>query len=271
MLFLPDTPMQARFLSNEEKVALLEHIKSNQTGVEGRRFIPKQLMEALSDFQIWALFLLIVLSGSGGGVVTAYSATLVKSFGYTPRRSALLLIGTGPVTLSTTLIGGLGVRYYGQRWAWIVLITIPALIGSCFMAWPVGDKKSSALAGIYLVDAYISLTPIVYQWMVSNVAGHTKRAYAAAMLQAGFAVGNIIGPQTFRAKDAPKYEPAKICIVVFLSVLICLTASLALYYRICNTRRDRRSTVGAAVEDISDVKAYAGLTDKKNSDFRYVY
>ena len=263
--------MQARFLSNEEKVALLEHVKSNQTGVEGRRFIPRQLVEAISDFQIWTLFVIIILNGSGSGVITAYSATLIKSFGYSPKQSALLLMGTGPVTLSTTLIGGLGSRYFGQRWLWIILITIPSIIGSVFMAWPVGNKQHSALAGVFLVGGYISSTPIVFQWTVSNVAGHTKRAYASAMLQVAFAVGNIIGPQTFQAKDAPQYQPAKICVVVFLSIMICLVATLAYYYRICNRARNRRSGNEAEEKDISDVKAYAGLTDKQNVDFRYTY
>ncbi|KAI9696882.1 MAG: hypothetical protein M1820_007957 [Bogoriella megaspora] len=271
LLFLPDTPMQAWFLSNEEKVALLEHIKTNQTGVEGRRFIPKQIGEAMCDFQIWAVFIIMVLNGSGGGVITAYSATLVKSFGYTAKQSALLLMGNGPVVLSTTLIGGIGSRYFGQRWAWIILVTIPAIIGSCLMAWPVGNKQHSALAGVFLVNAYISLTPILYQWTVSNVAGHTKRSFASAMIQAAFAVGNIIGPQTFQAKDAPDYQPAKVSMVVFLSVMICLVATLALYYRNCNRTRNQRSTTSDAAEDISDAKAYSGLTDKENVDFRYTY
>ena len=271
LLFLPDTPMQASFLSNEEKVALLEHVKSNQTGIEGRRFIPRQFKEALFDFQIWTIFVIVILDGSGGGVITAYSATLIKSFGYSAKQSALLLMGTGPVTLSTTLIGGFGSRYFGQRWAWIILITIPAIIGSCLMAWPVTNKQHSALAGVFLVDAYISLTPIVYQWTVSNVAGHTKRAYASAMLQAAFAIGNIIGPQTFQAKDAPKYQPAKICMVVFLSILICLVAVLALYYLIRNSIRSVIVGAEGKKEGISNAKAYAGLTDKENIDFRYTY
>ncbi|KAI9659347.1 MAG: hypothetical protein M1821_001605 [Bathelium mastoideum] len=271
LMFLPDTPMQARFLSNEEKVALLKHIKVNQTGVEGKRFILSQFTEALRDFQIWALFIITILNGSGGGVITAYSATLIKSFGYSAKRSALLLMGTGPVTLSTTLIGGFGSRYFGRRWMWIIVVTIPAIIGSCLMAWPIGNKQHTALAGVFLVNAFISLTPVVYQWTMSNVAGHTKRAYASAMLQAAFAIGNIIGPQTFRAKDAPGYQPAKICTVVFLSLLVCLVAVLAFYYLVHNNIRNRRFTVREEVEDIPDEKAYAGLTDKENLDFRYTY
>jgi MFS family permease len=65
--FLPDTPMQARFLTDEEKVALLEHVKVNQTGIENRRFIPRQVLEAITDVQLWALVLILLLvSGPAG-------------------------------------------------------------------------------------------------------------------------------------------------------------------------------------------------------------
>jgi MFS family permease len=56
MLFiLADTPMSAKFLSEAEKVALLNHIVINQTGIENRHFKRQHLKEALLDFQMWVL------------------------------------------------------------------------------------------------------------------------------------------------------------------------------------------------------------------------
>lgn len=49
VFFVPDTPMSARFLTNDEKVVLLEHIKVNQTGIKNRHFHPRQLIEGLLD------------------------------------------------------------------------------------------------------------------------------------------------------------------------------------------------------------------------------
>ena len=66
---VPNTPMSAWFLSDEEKVAILEHVKPNQTGIENRRFQPKQLIEALLDFQVWSVFFIVVLQSVGGGVM----------------------------------------------------------------------------------------------------------------------------------------------------------------------------------------------------------
>ena len=43
---LPDTPMEASWLKDSEKVALLKHISVNQTGVEQRKFRWAEIWEA---------------------------------------------------------------------------------------------------------------------------------------------------------------------------------------------------------------------------------
>ena len=48
----------------------------------------------------------------------------------------------------------------------------------------------------------------------SNIAGYTKKQVTAAVLFTGYCVGNIIGPQTFIAKEAPHYHSAYIAILV---------------------------------------------------------
>lgn len=266
---VPDTPMQAWFLTDEAKVALLEHVKSNQTGIENKRFLPSQILEAVLDPQMWGLSLVMLLQGTGGGVITTYSATIIKSYGYTSRRSALLNMGSGVVTLVSTLICGYGARYAGNRWFFIILMTIPTIIGAALMAWLPKSQKSGALAGVYLVNTFVGSTPIIYQWLTANMAGHTKRAFASAVLNGAFAIGNIIGPQTFQARDAPGYQPAKITMVALQSAVIVVCTALFLYYKIENKRRNQKGTTDGA--DIDDAKAYSGLTDKQNLGLRYEY
>lgn len=59
--FMPDTPMKARWLTDAEKVALLKHVSVNQTGIESRKFRPRQILEALGDPQMYLLTLSVVL------------------------------------------------------------------------------------------------------------------------------------------------------------------------------------------------------------------
>jgi MFS transporter len=61
MIFLPDTPMKARWLSDSEKVALLKHVSVNQTGIQDRKFRLKEIIEAFCDPQIYLLVLAVIL------------------------------------------------------------------------------------------------------------------------------------------------------------------------------------------------------------------
>ena len=60
-LFLPDTPMKAKFLSEDDKIMLLKHVSVNQTGIENKRFQWYQVWETVCDIQIWLLVLITIL------------------------------------------------------------------------------------------------------------------------------------------------------------------------------------------------------------------
>lgn len=60
-VLLPDTPMQAKWLTDSEKVALLKHVSVNQTGIESRKFRPKEIVEALTDVQTYLMLLSVIL------------------------------------------------------------------------------------------------------------------------------------------------------------------------------------------------------------------
>ena len=70
------------------------------------------------------------------------------------------------------------------------------------------------LAGIYPCNAIIATLVIINQQRASNVAGQTRTVVATALVSGNFSVGNIIGPQTFQARDARGCVPAKITVVV---------------------------------------------------------
>ena len=62
--FLPDTPMQARWLTDEEKVVHLKRVSVNQTGIRDREFRIGEIREALVDPQVYLLMLAVILVGS---------------------------------------------------------------------------------------------------------------------------------------------------------------------------------------------------------------
>lgn len=130
--------------------------------------------------------------------------------------------------------------------------------------------KAGVLAGILLINFNVAVTPIVYSWVSANNAGQTKRPVAMSLVAAAFNMGSVIGPQTFQARDAPEYIPAKITIMVTVCSGALTAILLMFYYKWQNARRDRLygkiEERGVATDD----EKWANLTDWENKSFRYV-
>ena len=140
------------------------------------------------------------------------------------------------------------------------------------MSFATGNKAAQ-LAGIYLVNAITATLGIIYQWTASNVAGQTKRVIGMALISGSFSVGNIIGPQTFQAKDAPQFIPAKITVLATQSGGALIAVILALYYVWANRRKDAVNPLTETTNRVpqSEQQMWENRTDKENPTFRYVY
>jgi MFS family permease len=287
-LVLPDTPMSARFLSNKEKAAILHHVAVNQTGVKNTHFKISHVIEVLLDVQLWMMTLITILVSPSGlchmtltdnqnqisissGVITTYSATLIRGFGYSSPKAALLNMPSGVVSIASTLIAGYGIRYVSHRWAFIVFCCLPGIMGGALMAFLPKHNQSGLLAGIYLVNFVVATLVVIYHWTAANVAGHTKRVVSMALISGSFSVGNIIGPQTFQAKDAPQYVPAKITVLATQGAGALVTCVLFLYYTWANKRKDRVAPRPEVESSAQNNEQWENLTDKENKFFRYVY
>ncbi|KAL9036728.1 MAG: hypothetical protein Q9214_006008 [Letrouitia sp. 1 TL-2023] len=269
ILILPDSPMQARFLSEAEKVALLKHVSVNQTGISQKKYKPQQALEILLDIQLWLMTLVTILISISSGVVTTYSATLIRNFGYKPPTAALLNMPSGIISIASTLIVGYGVRFTSNRWAWLIACCVPGILGGGLLSFATGSKAAQ-LAGIYLVNAITATLIVIYQWTSANVAGQTKRVIGLALISGSFSVGNIIGPQTFQAKDAPAFTPAKITVMATQASAAVMTFVLFLYYVWANKRKDSRAGSVDVIEQTEE-HMWEDQTDKENKTFRYVY
>ncbi|KAF4547025.1 Thiamine pathway transporter-like protein 7 [Elsinoe fawcettii] len=284
---IPDTPMNASWMTDAEKAALLEALKENRTGVLNTKFEPSQLWDLAKDPQIYMLMVMLALLSTTAGVTTVYSATLLRNAGYNPKQAALLNAPSGAISIAATLVGGYGVSCASSRWVWIPACVCPAIAGGVLMSFL--PSKGGILAGIYLVNTTVATLPIIYQWTAANVAGHTKRPVAMALVAASFGLGNIIGPQTFQSRDAPQYYPAKITVLVTLAAGALVAPSLSWYYWCQN--RNRRALLDAHAEGTrtasdhvlsdalevdkhdaataEDDTAWKNCTDRENMHFEY--
>jgi len=75
--FLPDSPMKSRF-SHAEKVAILERVRDNETGIENKHLKWKQVKEVLPDVKTWMMSLIVILTNVPNGAVSSFNDIIIS-------------------------------------------------------------------------------------------------------------------------------------------------------------------------------------------------
>lgn len=83
-----------------------------------------------------------------------------------------------------------------------------------------------------------------------------------------YCAGNIIGPQTFRPKDAPRYVPAEITLIVCYGVCLIDLAFLYGYLKHANKNKAAQRAEPSYRKLVN--QEFLDLTDCENPDFVYV-
>ena len=114
--------------------------------------------------------------------------------------------------------------------------------------------------------------------MSNNIAGRTKQVVASSFVFVAWAVGNAVGPQVFRADDAPRYVHAFVAHMVVYVLQIVVLVFLRAYLMRQNVLKRRAAALRESAangeapdEQLGHNHAFDDLTDKENPDFRYTY
>ncbi|KAJ7672495.1 major facilitator superfamily domain-containing protein [Mycena polygramma] len=273
LLCMPDSPMQATWLTEAEKRAAIQRVAVNQTGIKNTHFKWRHIRELVLDPQIWFLTSMTILPSMSSGVITLYSTTLIRNFGFSAKRSALLNMPSGVVTLLSCLAAA----YLGHKSENRALVfagfSVLAALGSALMSFLPSSHRAGLLAGIYLVNMETVTLFLNFSLTTANVAGQTKRVSTNAPIAGAFAVGNIIGPQLFKPKDAPQFIPAKVVLLVTQTVGALFAVGLRVYYGRQNRARDavkKMEMENGESKEIENIE-WLNLTDHENKTFRYRY
>ncbi|KAK2029785.1 major facilitator superfamily transporter [Colletotrichum zoysiae] len=267
VLVLPDNPMSARFLSQEEKVWAIERLRENQTGVENKHFKWPQFLECFTDPQTYLLALITIASNVPNGAISSFQATIIKGFGYTSKQTALLSIPSGAVSIVSILAATNVAGRFNQRAINIICLLVPGVVGAALMAFLPADNKAGRLIGNYMTNCIGATLPLLYSLVGANYAGHTKKVTMNATLLICFCIGNVIGPLTFTAESAPEYLPAKTAIIVTCGLAMLFTLTLRFYY-VWENKRRQRLVENQELGHLKDIE-FSDITDRQNKEFRY--
>ncbi|KAI4195981.1 MAG: hypothetical protein LQ350_006865 [Teloschistes chrysophthalmus] len=267
IIFIPDNQLNARWLSPFDRRLAVERVRVNQQGIGNKHFKMYQLKEALLDPLTWAFAFYALAADIPNGGISNFFSQLIVSFGYTPEQSLLYGTPGGAVEVVTLVLCG----YLGDHYSNRLLISstglVTAIIGMVLIvALPLSNAKGR-LAGYYLTQASPTVFVALLSLIATNVAGYTKKTTVAAIFLIAYCVGNIIGPQTFRPKDAPRYVPAEITIICCWCACLCDVLFIYLY---CKHQNSKKAAFRSQPEYTKlENQEWLDLTDRENPEFVY--
>jgi len=278
LLLLPDSPVTARFLTEEERIAALERVRLDQSGTHNKHIKRYQIIETFKDIRTWVMVLIILCIGIPNGGNSAFNNIITKSFGWTSQQALLLGMPSGVIAGFAVVGGGYLSDYFKDRMILILIFTIPTLVGMIIMT----TMQYSGQRGVLQFASYLgSLSapgfPLCYAWNASNMSGHTKKVTANSMTLFTFGAGSVVGTYIFLPQDAPGYIPGKAAIVVLTALMMMCNVLMAwLNVRGNRIKREKLAVLtqekGWTEEDIErerEKAAFLDLTDKENLFFVY--
>lgn len=272
---LPDTPLTCPWLSDRERVIAVQRLKDNRTGVKNTHHKKDQVIETLSDYRVWMLLLAIFCHNMTNSLQTNFTGIIIKGFGYSTYQAVLLQIPVGAIMAASMVLVGF---FLSSRWGQgkqiftIIACYIPGII-ACGILYGIPVKqstRSSHLAAIFLIPIVASAGGMMYAILAGNIAGYTKKTVTGTLFFSAYCVANIISPQTFLSKQAPKYSTGVFVTLAAFIINIILFSVLYVVYSRENAARRREMEESGEMDEVSDLaNAFSDLTDRQNRRLIY--
>ncbi|OTB05151.1 hypothetical protein M426DRAFT_57407 [Hypoxylon sp. CI-4A] len=302
LVFMPDSPMEAKYLNERERIIAVERLRANQMGVASRQWKWDHVKETFTDFKTLLWFILIVAISIASGGISTFGNLILKDFGFTNFNAILFSMPTGAIQVVIIIGSAWLATRIGRKGVVITGLSCLPIIGTVLMLTVPRNEKNKGvlLLGYYLVQCLGAITPMVYAWSAQNTGGDTKKKTSSATMFMGMCTGNVIGPLLYNTKDAPLYRPGLIANLIMFVLVGVLGLLIPVYLMALNKwhakkreevgkqanvvdesmvrRRDMQDSKAVELEqneqatsNIEDDNGLNDLPDLKNEDFIYVY
>jgi hypothetical protein len=213
---------------------------------------------------VYAFALIQFLTTLPSGGLGAFANIIIKSFGFTTWQTQLLQMVSGAIQI-TAMISGVWVdRRTHQTTLAMMAAVVPTIAGTVVLLVVPFEhsKRVGLLMAYYIMISFWAAAGLALSLVTRNVAGQTKKGVVITFNFVFWATGNAIGPQVFRAKDAPRYFLALAIILACFILLEVTLLSLRTYYIWQNKRRDGKIARGEAEADALYTSAFEDITDR---------
>jgi sugar phosphate permease len=155
LFVMPDSPMNARFLTAEEKYHATKRLASNRTGIANKVWKWNQFFECFLDVRIWLIFFFdIVINIPNGGLQT-FGSIIISNLGFGALEASLLTMPFGVVaTTGAWIFSYIAVKWRNRRIATACIALILPVIGTAVVYAVPRYHTAAQMVGLYLMYFY---------------------------------------------------------------------------------------------------------------------
>lgn len=192
--FLAASPIDASWLSDDEKKIALERVRHNKTGTEMWAFNMDQLKESFSDPRLYLIFLVTVATGLPNGGLTAFGTftasskqfltdmkllgftgpTIISGFGFDTNTTTLLSMAPGACAAVGTVLALLVIKLTNRTIGGIFVIFLGCV--GVIMMLVIPEAAYTARYGGYILTmqcAFLQICPSGLSTMKSYLITHS--------------------------------------------------------------------------------------------------
>ncbi|KAI1471506.1 putative allantoate permease of the major facilitator superfamily [Daldinia caldariorum] len=264
----PNNPAEARFLTLEEKVQVIQRVHgSSQSSIEQKQFKKSQLVETLKDPVSWLFTLQAFTLMYSNNLTYGQQNLLTTSLGVSSLGSTLVAVAGGAFGVVLCVVAAVALKWYPRNLAiHSVVWCVPAVAGGIGMVAIPWERKLALLACLLLAGHTYGITYIIaLGWTTSSAAGYTKKLTRNVMFMIGYSAGNLVSPQIWVPAAAPRYYGAWISMIA-LSWVGTPAILVAIHFILARRNRERE----ALIAEMSEEEREAGRVEQYDEHGRVV-
>ena len=191
---LPDSPVTAPLLSQQQRRWAVERLRENQTGVENKHLKRYQVIEAFKDPKLYLFYMLGVVGNIPNGGISNFGTIIIQGFGFSKLETALMQVPYGVLIAISILIcvflnDFVSKKGWQSRCYFIIIFLLPNITGAFGLAFLDAGNKAGRLICYYLTGPYNAAFVMILSLQTANTAGHTKKVVTNAVLFLGYCTG----------------------------------------------------------------------------------
>lgn len=157
LLFMPETPNKAIFLSHEEKIIAVQRVAENMMGVKGYEWKTYQIWHAIKDPKTWLLLSFVLFTQLPNGGLSSFGSLVISGFGFDSFKTLLIGLPSSVVSAGSMIAWGIfSLKYKELRTLGMIVPLIPAIAGiaAVYGTNGTGANKYGRVVAYWLINSY---------------------------------------------------------------------------------------------------------------------